>query len=304
MKKILSKIRKRINNFIIRLKNTIYVLFYKENVIVVNACMQPYTIVPPPYNLGDELNYYLLQELTGKRILNLRDLLISEIPNFVCIGSIIDTQTNCYSIVWGGGSITDKRQIKKHPLKVCAVRGKFTRNYLLSQGIACPAIYGDPALLLPRIYVPKVKKIYKVGIIPHYVDSKNDYVQKLHIQMPKESTVIYLQGYKNFHNVIDAINECEYIISSSLHGCIISDAYNIPNLWIEFSDLVIGYGFKFRDYFSSVGRKQTKPIRIRKATRIEDLLKYKACWKPIDIDLELLLSVCPFKIIQKYASGS
>ena len=40
------------------------------------------------------------------------------------------------------------------------------------------------------------------------------------------------------------------IVSSSLHGLICSDAYNIPNLWLDEYKLIEG-DFKFKDYFVS-----------------------------------------------------
>ena len=66
--------------------------------------------------------------------------------------------TNKKTIIWGGGVIDNKSSLREKPLKVCAVRGPLTRQYLLEKGNKCPAIYGDPAMLIKYIYEPQVKK--------------------------------------------------------------------------------------------------------------------------------------------------
>ena len=73
------------------------------------------------------------------------------------------------SIVWGTGCIAPGR-IGQTPKKIYAVRGPLTKKELDKRGISCPEIYGDPALLFPQIYNPKIEKKYKLGIIPHYID--------------------------------------------------------------------------------------------------------------------------------------
>jgi hypothetical protein len=64
---------------------------------------------------------------------------------------------------------------------------------------------------------------------------------------PKGSFVI-------LEKVIDKIVSCTFTISSSLHGIVVSHAYNINSLWVRFAD-TLGKGpvdlkgdFKFRDY--------------------------------------------------------
>ena len=51
---------------------------------------------------------------------------------------------------------------------------------VLSKGIECPPIYGDPALLMPYItdYKRKEPK-YKYGLIPHYADENEIQVENL-----------------------------------------------------------------------------------------------------------------------------
>ncbi len=54
-----------------------------------------------------------------------------------------------------------------------AVRGPLTRQFLMDMGIDCPKIYGDPALLLPKLF-PEFKKsenpTKEYIIIPHHSD--------------------------------------------------------------------------------------------------------------------------------------
>ena len=61
----------------------------------------------------------------------------------------------------------------------------------------------------------------------------------------------------NIESVINDILSCEKTISSSLHGLIVSDAYNIPNTWVKFDNNIKGDDTKFHDYFKSVNRSDT-----------------------------------------------
>ncbi len=49
------------------------------------------------------------------------------------------------------------------------------------------------------------------------------------------------------------------MVSSSLHGLVFAEAFDIPNLWIELSDKVIGNGFEFHDWFSLADHPQAEP---------------------------------------------
>ena len=60
------------------------------------------------------------------------------------------------------------------PQKVLAVRGPLSRNYLLENGVDCPDVYGDPALLFPKYYKPHIYKKYKLGIIAENLGIKVD----------------------------------------------------------------------------------------------------------------------------------
>jgi pyruvyltransferase len=118
-----------------------------------------------------------------------------------------------------------------------------------------PEVYGDPALLLPLIYNPDIQKTHEIGIIPHYVDKKI-VLQKYAFDSGFNKFIDVSLPWKKF---IDEVLSCKTIISSSLHGIIIAEAYGIPATWAVHSDKVIGNGFKFRDYLTGTGRKPQDP---------------------------------------------
>jgi len=203
--------------------------------------------------------------------------------------------TNENVIVWGSG-IKFREQFIKKPKKVLAVRGPITRQRLLELDIACPEIYGDPALLLPEIYKSKVIKEYELGIIPHFVDFKE--VKK---NLSKISDILIINVLKPIEEVIDNICKCRRTISSSLHGLIVSHAYNIPSLWVEFSKSLSGDNCKFIDYFLSVDIKPYDPINL-----IENEFDYSYIINQFNrdyqfprIDLTAFKKSSPFKL-RKY----
>lgn len=242
-------------------------------------------------NFGDVLNPWLIHKLTGKKAIPIKALYYAK-NHFFVIGSIL-SRASKYTTVWGTGFISANSHCREKPLKVLAVRGPKTRQILLNDGIDCPEVYGDPALLLPKIYYPKITKKYKLGIIPHYIDKKNEWLSA--IKNDPEIKIINIQE-NNPLVFIDELLSCEKVASSSLHGIIVADAYEIPSVWIEFSDKVFGNGFKFLDYFASVKRKDDTPLIITENTKLIDIYNKFYDYK-IEIDLNKLLKACPFKII-------
>lgn len=220
-------------------------------------------------NFGDLLNELLMERL-------FMDFVSIEQANFTdaemtAIGSILDrfitnsmigdgdrdaqkwAEKNRVIHIWGSGLIAayeNKDHELVRPMAIHALRGELTRRQLCEftgQDINC--VLADPGLLAPLVVAPQPKK-WKIGIIPHYVDEDNAVFTKLLNSYPN-AVLIHVRD--NSESVLKQISQCETILSSSLHGLIVADAYGIPNCWCEASNKIWGAGYKYHDYFSSFG---------------------------------------------------
>lgn len=279
-------------------------LFVFLRAIVLNAWIDDHTWRGLNHrNWGDDINYYFIKELTRRPVVSLFNFRLArklKFKNFLCIGSLLGLPgyANENTIVWGAGSFGEMKGVV--PKQICSVRGKLTRDILIEKGIDCPKVFGDPALLLPLVYNPremfKVQgskfkdtssflsqseaihetrnqkqetKRYRLGIIPHVVDLHHPVIEEIREKYTDEMLIIDLAHYDKWTDVIDNICSCEYILSSSLHGLIVSDAYQVPSCWIELTGKILGGHFKYYDYASSVGRVFDKPYPVEK---IEDVV--------------------------------
>ncbi len=237
-------------------------------------------------NYGDLLSPYIISKLSGAKIIhknffvgNLKSHIyhfIQSIKNkdwkftdsyllplekaIIGIGSVLNWG-NKLTRIWGAGFMSNDEKCKGG--KIYAIRGYLSLNKIKSQikngdkiCIIDNVAIGDPALLLPIILKPSKIKKNKIGIIPHFSeveDFKKKYEKRFHIIDLRSSDI---------EKITNDITSCEYILSTSLHGLIIAHAYAIPALWMEYTGLEIGTkGFKFNDYFSSVGIDSYQPIR-------------------------------------------
>jgi|GEM_PF-165567 Polysaccharide pyruvyl transferase. len=245
-------------------------------------------------NWGDDVSLVLVEHLSGKPVIPYNRVLPSK-PNFACIGSILTSRIDGKSIVWGSGAIASTHKMKHTPAKVLAVRGPLTRAYLTKQCIDCPEIFGDPALLFPYLYNPPIpQKKYRLGIICHHLElTDRKLIDRLNT-FP-DCLLIDIVNYGKWTGFIDQLYACNFIISSSLHGLIVADAYRVPNYWFCFSGKLVDDGFKFKDYFLSVNKPEiTQPVFFDEAMSYEQILAYQQKWQPAKIDLRPLVEACPF----------
>ncbi len=194
-----------------------------------------------PYdNFGDGLSPYLVYKLANKPV-----ECTKQSPKLLAIGSIFENAKSGDTI-WGTG-IHPRHYAglyqwdePKPDLDVRLVRGPRTRKFLLDRGIDCPELYGDPALLLPLFYQPEIKPIHDVGYIPHLYDARR-------VRNPWHLIDVRLP----WREVVNQIVQCRKIVSSSLHGLIVAEAYGLPAIWLRTE---IQGEVKYLDYYEGTGR--------------------------------------------------
>ena len=158
--------------------------------------------------------------------------------------------------IWGTGFINYPEKetgFCKRNTTLCAVRGELSKKRIEKMlGKKLNIVTGDAGILASCLIDEKIEKKYKVGIIPHVTEQDSPIFKKLAKRFPN-STIIDVVN--DPITVAKQIAECEFIISSSLHGLIIADSLEIPNIHIVVTDKLLGDGFKFDDYYSAYGLK-------------------------------------------------
>lgn len=279
--------------FLITFSKNVWSKFSKKSnrqIISVNTTVWPILKgMRPTYagNYGDALNFYLIPKVFGKTAVHYRYDIWNRCvgnENVLFIGSTILGLCNNHSIVIGAGISPDQTNDKfTRPKKIYSVRGPKTRRLLLDMNIPCPDIYGDPALLMPLFYIPKSNtKKFKIGFVLHYLDRTDMVLNMLTKYSDGSTIVIDILNYTSFKAFIDDLCSCEMIMSSSLHGLILADAYNIPNVWTHFEFPC--NPFKYQDYLESVGRFEIEPYNLSSYIKIDTLCKLAKSWTPIQFD--------------------
>ena len=167
--------------------------------------------------------------------------------------------------VLGAGFISAESAHPCPHATMLAVRGVQTRE--LAHAPATTPL-GDPGLLLPQLLRTRPARQYQIGLVPHFVDKAHPALAQICARYPTQ--VKHIDVQRDPVVVMEEIAQCEFILSSSLHGMVVADALGIPNAWLVLSDRVLGSGFKFYDYFSAFDAS-FEPASLTGAETLEQL---------------------------------
>lgn len=258
-------------------------------------------------NFGDWIGPHLLKHMTGRQpIQGNRQSASTRI--LYTVGSIAGWFKRNNVDVWGSGlikplapeEIAVRRKLRG--IKIHAVRGKLTQQHLSdSLGWSVPDVYGDPGLLMPDMIPAPKTKLHEISLVPHYVHREGILQGDAR---SVEANVIDVR--RDIYDVIPMIAAGNTVISSSLHGLIMAQAYGAPWVWLDVQDQPLtGKNFKFDDFFSCLDQNAVARVPVSK----EDLHKLplqaiakEASLPALKIDLDKLRNSLPIPAISAPAA--
>lgn len=235
-------------------------------------------------NFGDELSCALVERLIERSVE--RASLADPQRTLFALGSVLQMARDG-DVIWGSG-------YWGHPwithqfteVDIRAVRGPRTRALLLEKGMDCPEVYGDPALLTPLLFpeYQAVEPDEDYILIPHFTEVSR-FKKNAHLVSPRD----------NWKVVLQRILRSRLVISSSLHGIILAEAFGVPARMLRVSKHEPL--FKYQDYYESTGRPDFKF-----ATSVKEALEMGG-ERPGYIDLQPLLNAFPWDYFEQKQSA-
>lgn len=175
-----------------------------------------------------------------------------EYSDWVAVGSLLQMLPSSFRGNILGTGLIQSQFCELPNARFISVRGELTKKIL---GLPAQLPTGDLGLLADRLLLHRnTGRQVELGIIPHYVDKNHPWIQHIKSTYSDNCKIINVEASAS--NVTAEIATCNLIVSSSLHGIIVADSLGIPNVWLEMSDEIVGKGFKFRDYNSSIDFEQ------------------------------------------------
>ena len=208
---------------------------------------------PAPGNFGDWLSPYVVTRLSGRsvKLIAPQEMKKFASKNLMVIGSIAKF-ANEQTCVLGAG-VSRVLTLMNPKASYLMLRGPLTRDVLLESGgnIDSPR-FGDPAIVMPRLYKCPRANNGRIALVRHFSHLNLD------ILLPENvDELSILQSSSNeIEQFIAKLHQYDCVITSAMHCCIICQAYGIPVAlvtWEKVRNAVAGDGIKYLDYSRGVG---------------------------------------------------
>lgn len=198
-------------------------------------------------NFGDALTPWLLRHFAMTAFLR-----PATTAAFVGVGSILEMlPEESQASIWGSGLMYDAPRRFEHATAL-AVRGPLTRDLV---GLPGNIPLGDPGLLVSRFRKRPVPS-GAIAAVPH---GHHAVWPSAYDQLTLRTGVRRVRFDARVSSVIDDISAASLVVSSSLHGLIVADAYGIPAVWAVPTDTNHHVAdFKYTDYHAALGMRRSR----------------------------------------------
>jgi len=207
-------------------------------------------------------------------------------PQLLTIGSVLHHAADG-SVVWGSGwnpKIADARH-RWSRLDVRAVRGPLTADFLRRRGVTVPDVFGDPALLVPRLIPDLVTAAAGPRRFPvTYVPNLNE---RRRARLESVPPGWRLDPRDDLLAVLRRIARSAFVVGSSLHAVIVAESLGVP---ARFLAPHREHELKYRDYLEGTGRQG-----VRFAADVGQALDLGGMPEPV-VDLDALTAAFPYDL--------
>jgi hypothetical protein len=286
------------------------------------------TLEHPHANLGDALSAFVVSSLAGLPVR--RANFDQPVERLVAVGTIGQHQRGGILHFWGTGVDAGRNPTNSGidryvrppdtDFHIHALRGPNSAETLRNQGIPVPNIYGDPVWLLPRFWpMEDTEKTHDLGVILHISELESADPQS----GPRKAFDRYqvpsgLEGIRLINTYcaptaqamwekVREIASCRRIVSTSLHGLVIAEAYGIPCAWfatygsgsgvmLDVTDPAVRVDHRMRDFYMGVGKLRLPAYlldRSRMTNWSEVIRAVDEQWEPVIYDAQPLIDAFP-----------
>ncbi len=207
---------------------------------------------PFPGNYGDWLSPLVVADHTDRPVVYRRPQQGTQQPHLFGVGSI-GRFINGQSIVVGTG-ISNADTLLAPSASYVSLRGPLSAEALRNGGGPAVESFGDPALVLPRIYAPadRSETNGRSVLVRHFTH------RDLPVVLPEDmdELSILMSRPEDIEQFIGQLQQYDRVVTTAMHVFITCNAYGIPCALVdfaEFSQMVHGDGVKYRDYALGAG---------------------------------------------------
>jgi len=216
----------------------------------------------PAANFGDTLSARVVAWISGRAVENVRP----RQAELFALGSLMHVLAKHFSaprakkpILWGTGVLNPifRRDFVDN-LDIRLMRGPVGASVCRIE----MREFGDPGLLAPEVMGPAPERQDCVIVLPHHSQMEDPAIPAIIARDPRLRLVDPRQSPEV---VCTAIAGAAHVVSASLHGLIVADAYGVASTWMDPGAQGL---MKYHDYAASVGRFMLAPVAIDEVPRL------------------------------------
>ena len=225
---------------------------------------------PYPGNYGDWLSPLIISSVSRRPIMFQRHDEIAAPPHLMSLGSI-GRFAQASSILVGTGISRSDAGIDPGA-RFMSLRGPYTAAALREAGGPSVERFGDPAILLPRLF-PTLRPAStngRIALVRHFAH------RNVALRLPEgvDEFSVLRSGREDILSLIRELHGYDAVLTSAMHVHITCQAYGLPVGLVTFEgfeDSVHGDGIKYRDYAAGVDLPERMPVSLGHDLRRRDL---------------------------------